>query len=156
MRHFFCTENTKKSAKSTGPIPIDFLCISVHTVYTADDDSSRGLFLATPFTFAEENLRWGQLRTPGFPDSLQAPLQCREGFDLRSMICVEGLYSKRPIQCLASSKILTPHPPHRPASVYPTAFGAGVGHTRWVEGGCGGGANILEDARRCSVYTLHM
>jgi hypothetical protein len=32
---------------------------------------------------------------------------------------VEGLYCKRPIQCLASSEILTPPPPpHRPASVY--------------------------------------
>jgi hypothetical protein len=30
---------------------------------------------------------------------------------------VEGLYCKRAIQCLASSEILTPPPPHRPASV---------------------------------------
>ncbi len=45
---------------------------------------------------------------------------------------VEELYCKRPIQCLASSKILTPHP-SPPASVYPPspAFGAGGGHTRW-------------------------
>ncbi len=33
---------------------------------------------------------------------------------------VEGSDCKRPIQCLASSKIFTPHaPPHRPASEYP-------------------------------------
>ncbi len=33
---------------------------------------------------------------------------------------VERLYCKRPaILCLASSKIFTPHPPLRPASVYP-------------------------------------
>ena len=32
---------------------------------------------------------------------------------------VERLDCKRPIPWLASSKILTPHPPHRPASVYP-------------------------------------
>jgi hypothetical protein len=51
---------------------------------------------------------------------------------------VEGLYCKRPIQCLASSEILTP-PPHRPASVYLPAFGAGGGHTRWVEMGWGTG-----------------
>jgi hypothetical protein len=38
MRHFFYHENTKKSANSTRPIPIDFLCISVY-IYTADDDS---------------------------------------------------------------------------------------------------------------------
>ncbi len=71
---------------------------------------------------------------------------------------VEGLYSKRPIQCLASSKILkilTPHPPHCPASVYPTpppANGAGGGHTRWAERGWG--VNSLEDARHCSVLYL--
>ncbi len=41
---------------------------------------------------------------------------------------VERLYCKRPILCLVSSKILTPHPPHRPASVYP--FCAGGGHKR--------------------------
>jgi hypothetical protein len=47
-----------------------------------------------------------------------------------------------PIQCLASSKVLAPHP-LTPASVYPPAFYAGGGHTRWVEGG---GVNLLEDA----------
>jgi len=51
-----------------------------------------------------------------------------------------------------SSTILTPHPPHRPASVYPPAFGAGGGHTRWVERGWG--VNILEDARHCSVLYI--
>jgi hypothetical protein len=30
-------------------------------------------------------------------------------------------------------RIIEPPPPHRPASVYPPAFGAGGGHTRWVE-----------------------
>jgi hypothetical protein len=30
---------------------------------------------------------------------------------------------------------IDPPPPHRPASVYPPAFGAGGGHTRWVERG---------------------
>jgi hypothetical protein len=33
---------------------------------------------------------------------------------------------------------INPHPPHRPASVYPPAFGAGGGHNRWVEKGAGG------------------
>ncbi len=46
-----------------------------------------------------------------------------------------------------------PPPPHRPASVYPPAFGAGGGHTRWVERG-GGGSNILEDARHSSVLYI--
>ena len=45
---------------------------------------------------------------------------------------------------------IDPPPPHRPASMYPPpAFGAGGGHTRWVERGLG--VNILEDARHCSV-----
>ena len=44
---------------------------------------------------------------------------------------------------------IDPPPPHRPASVYPPAFGAGGGHTRWVERGVG--VNILEKARHCSV-----
>ncbi len=46
-------------------------------------------------------------------------------------------------------------PPHCPASVYPPpppAFGAGGGHTRWVERG--GGVNILEDARHSSVLYI--
>ncbi len=30
-----------------------------------------------------------------------------------------------------------PPPPHRPASVYPPTFGAGGGHTRWMERGWG-------------------
>ncbi len=67
---------------------------------------------------------------------------------------VEGLYCKRPIQCLASSEILTPHPPHRPVSVYPPAFGAGGGHTRWVERGWG--VNSSEDARHCSVLYIYI
>jgi hypothetical protein len=65
---------------------------------------------------------------------------------------VERLYCKRPIQCLASSKILTPpHRPHRPASVY---FGAG-GRTHSLGGECMGGVNILEDTRHCSVLYIH-
>jgi hypothetical protein len=46
-------------------------------------------------------------------------------------------------------------PPHRPASVYSVhhpAFGAGGGHTRWVERGWG--VNSSEDARHCSVLYI--
>jgi hypothetical protein len=32
---------------------------------------------------------------------------------------------------------IDPPPPQLPASVYPPAFGAGGGHTRWVETGEG-------------------
>jgi hypothetical protein len=45
---------------------------------------------------------------------------------------------------------IDPPPQHRPASVYPPAFGSGGGHTRWVERGWG--VNILEDARRYVLY----
>jgi hypothetical protein len=44
---------------------------------------------------------------------------------------------------------IDPHPPNRHHP--PPAFGAGLGHTRWVEMGVGGGVNILEDARHSSV-----
>jgi hypothetical protein len=47
---------------------------------------------------------------------------------------------------------IDPPPHHRPASVYLPAFGAGVGHTRWVERGWG--VNSLEDARHCSVLCI--
>jgi hypothetical protein len=49
---------------------------------------------------------------------------------------------------------IDPPPPHRPASVYPPppAFGAGVGHTRWVERGRR--VNVLEDARHCCVLYI--
>jgi hypothetical protein len=58
---------------------------------------------------------------------------------------VEGLYCRRPIQCLASSKILTPPPLHRPG-----------GYTRWVERGWG--VNILEDARQAdtALYSTYV
>jgi hypothetical protein len=65
---------------------------------------------------------------------------------------VEVLYCKRTIQCLASSELLTPHPPTPPGECVSPAFGAGGGHTRWVERGLG--VNSSEDARHCSVLYL--
>jgi hypothetical protein len=47
---------------------------------------------------------------------------------------------------------IDPPPPHRPVSVYPSAFSAGGGHTR--QGERGWGVNILEDARHCSVLNI--
>jgi hypothetical protein len=40
---------------------------------------------------------------------------------------------------------IDPPPPSPPGECVPPAFGAGGGHTRWVERGVGG-VNILEDA----------
>jgi hypothetical protein len=51
---------------------------------------------------------------------------------------VEGLYCKRPIQCLASSEILTPHP------LTPWRV--------WAERGWG--INSSEDARHCSALSF--
>ncbi len=66
---------------------------------------------------------------------------------------VERLYCKRPIQCLASSKIsATPPPPH-PTSVYPRLWCGGRGWTN-SQGGKGVGVNIMEDARHCSVLYI--
>ncbi len=146
MRNFSARKIRKKSAKSTANSywPFMHFCTYTELLMTV---------LATLFAFAEENLRWGQLRTPGFPDSLQAPLQCREGFDLRSMVCVEGLYFKRPIQCLESFKILTTHPPHRPTRVYPPCLWCG-GRTHWLVGEGVGGQYF--GGRQTLLCTLHM
>jgi hypothetical protein len=59
---------------------------------------------------------------------------------------VERLYCKRPILCLASSKLLTPHPPLRPASVRGEDTLA-----RWRGGW---GVNILEGAKHSSVLII--
>ncbi len=56
-----------------------------------------------------------------------------------------------PILCLASSKYWPP-PPSPPGECETPAFGAGGGHTRWVERGWG--VNILEDARHSSVLYI--
>jgi hypothetical protein len=62
-------------------------------------------------------------------------------------------YCKRPILCLASSKILTSHPPLRPASVYPPPLLRGEDTLATGRGGWG--VNILEDARHSSVLYLY-
>ncbi len=66
---------------------------------------------------------------------------------------VEGLYCKRPIQCLASSELLTPHPPHRPASVSPPHSVRGEDT---LAGWRGGGGSIVRKTprRHCSVLYI--
>ncbi len=66
---------------------------------------------------------------------------------------VEGLYCKRPIQCLASSAILTPHP-SPPGECVTPAFGAGGGHTRWVERG--GVGSIVRKVRDTALYSIYL
>jgi hypothetical protein len=70
------------------------------------------------------------------------PLRIHSVGDTGIYLCVEGLNCKRPIQCLASCEILTPHP-SPPGECVPPAFGAGGRHTCWVERGW---VNSSEDA----------
>jgi len=63
---------------------------------------------------------------------------------------VEGLYCKRPIQCLASSEILTPPPPHRSASVYPPG-----GRTHSL-GGEGMGGSIVRKTPDTALYSIYV
>jgi hypothetical protein len=70
---------------------------------------------------------------------------------------VERLYCKRPIQCLALSGVsqnFDPPRPHRPASVYPPAFGAGGGHIRCDEGV--GGYFGRSQTQLCKVYSTYV
>jgi hypothetical protein len=78
--------------------------------------------------------------------SMKASLYCRLCSRLRA---VERLNCKRPIQCLASSEILTPHPLTARRVCTPFLWWGERGHTRWVERGWG--VNSWEDARHCSV-----
>ncbi len=64
----------------------------------------------------------------------------------------EGLYCKRPIQCLASSEILTPHPLTARRVCTPSRFWCG-GRTHSL-GGEGVGGQYSEDARHCSVLYI--
>jgi hypothetical protein len=63
---------------------------------------------------------------------------------------VERLYCKRPILCLASSKILTPHP--LTARRVCTPPPAGGGHTRWVERGVEGQYFGRRQTQLCTLY----
>jgi hypothetical protein len=66
----------------------------------------------------------------------------------------EGLYCKRPIQCLASSEILTPHPLTAWRVCTPPPLVRGEDTLAGWRGG--GGVNSSEDDRHCSVLYLHM
>jgi hypothetical protein len=63
---------------------------------------------------------------------------------------VERLYCKRPIQCLASSKILTPPTPTLPGECVPLVWGEDT----LARGREGWGVNILEDAKHSSVLDI--
>ncbi len=67
---------------------------------------------------------------------------------------VEGLYCKRPIQCLTSSKILTPHPLSVRRVCPPPSFGAGGGHTR--RAGKGGGGSLVRKTPDTALYSTYV
>jgi hypothetical protein len=71
-----------------------------------------------------------------------------------SVLARRGLYCKRPIQCLASSEILTPHPltTRRVCTLPPPPLVRGEYTLAGWRGG--GGVNISEDARYCSVLYI--
>jgi hypothetical protein len=64
---------------------------------------------------------------------------CRRGIILQEASLMSGVFRN-----------IDP-PPHRPANVYRPAFGAGGGHTRWVERESWVNSSGSEDARHCSV-----
>jgi hypothetical protein len=66
---------------------------------------------------------------------------------------VEGLYCKRPIQCLASSEILTPHPLTARQVCTPPLWCGGRTHSL---GGGGGGGSIVRKTldTACSVLYI--
>ncbi len=74
---------------------------------------------------------------------------------LRIPPTVERLYCNRPILCLASSKILTPHPPPSPPGdcVYPPLWCGGRTHS--LGGGWGVGGQYF-GRRETQLCTLHM
>jgi hypothetical protein len=68
-------------------------------------------------------------------------------------MAVEGLYCKRPIQCLASSEILTPHPltARRVCTPPPPPLVRGKDT---LSGWRGVGVNSSDEARHCSVLYI--
>jgi hypothetical protein len=75
--------------------------------------------------------------------------------DYGIVVSVEGLYCKRPIQCLSSSEILIPHPPTARGECVPPAYGAGGGDTRWVERGVGG-RSIFWKTPDTALYSIYV
>jgi hypothetical protein len=69
------------------------------------------------------------------------------------VLCIERLDCKRPILWLASSKILTPHPPLHPASVSSPRTKGG-GYT--LAGGAGGGGTIFWKTPGTALYSTYV
>ncbi len=69
---------------------------------------------------------------------------------------VEGLYCKRPIQCLASFEILTPHPLNARRVCTPLPLVRGGGHTGWWRVGGGSIVRKTPDTALHSIYVSTM
>jgi hypothetical protein len=68
-------------------------------------------------------------------------------------LAVEGLYCKRPIQCLASSEILTPLHPLTAPRVCTPASGAGGGT---LAGWRGGGGFLVRKTPDTALYSIYV
>jgi hypothetical protein len=64
-------------------------------------------------------------------------------------------YCKRPILCLSSSKILTPHPPSPPGECVPGHRLCCAGRTH-SPGGEGGGGSIFWKAQDTTLYSTYI
>ncbi len=94
---------------------------SAHRISNPSDVNSIPTMATMSFTLLF--FHWEYIRK-FLEKQMNLPEAVRHEREISNAGSVEGLYCKRPIQCLASSKILTLHPPHRPASVYPPASGS--------------------------------
>jgi hypothetical protein len=72
--------------------------------------------------------------------------------DSKRGISVEGLYCERSNPMSGVFRTIDPPTPSPPGDCVPPAFGAGGGHTRWVERVRG--VNSSEDARHCSALYI--
>ncbi len=98
----------------------------------------------------EQPVPWVAAPLPGLQHGAhQLPLQPALAPSLSqvSTIVVEGLHCKRPIQCLASSEILTPHPLTAQRVCTPRLWCRVRTHSPGGEWGI----NSSEDIRHCSV-----
>ncbi len=106
------------------------------------------MFVILPHPHPRNHPRSSRLRS-SHRSSSHSKLACKYVYSsyiyfCHRIICRDIIYCKRAILSLSSSKILTPHPPLRPASVYPPPLLRGRTH---LPGGEGDGGSIFWKTR---------